>query len=71
MQVRGRIALFCHGEAASPGRRLIVPLAGHLTVTHTFAALRLLPMSDQEKDMEILALRHQLAVLEQQLRRAL
>ncbi|MFD3477799.1 hypothetical protein [Streptomyces sp. NPDC058695] len=33
-----------------------------LTVTNLFAALRLLPMSDGDKDAEILALRHQLAV---------
>lgn len=39
----------------------------YLTVTNTFAALRLLPMSDRDKDAEILALRHQLAVLERQL----
>ena len=30
----------------------------HLTVTNTFAALRLLPMSDRDQDAEILALRH-------------
>ncbi|MGW3346308.1 integrase core domain-containing protein [Nonomuraea rubra] len=39
----------------------------YLTVTSAFAALRLLPMSDRDKDMEILVLRHQLAVLERQL----
>jgi putative transposase len=38
-----------------------------LTVTNTFAALRLLPMSDWDKDTEILALRHQIAVLQRQL----
>jgi hypothetical protein len=38
-----------------------------LTVTNTFAVLRLLPMSDRDKDTEILSLRHQLAVLERQL----
>ncbi len=38
-----------------------------LTVTNAFAALRLLPLSDRDKDVEILALRHQLAVLERQL----
>ncbi|MEY9862949.1 transposase [Catenulispora sp. GAS73] len=32
-----------------------------------FAVLRLLPMSDRDKDAEILALRHQLAVLQRQL----
>ncbi|CNG33957.1 transposase [Mycobacterium tuberculosis] len=39
----------------------------YLTVANTFAALRLLPMTDQEKDTEILVLRHQVAVLERQL----
>lgn len=39
----------------------------YLAVTNAFAALRLLPMSDRDKDAEILALRHQLTVLERQL----
>ena len=39
----------------------------YLAVTNTFAALRLLPMSDRDKDAEILALRHQLAILQLQL----
>ena len=39
----------------------------YLIVTNTFAVLRLLPMSDRAKDVEILALRHQLAVLQRQL----
>ncbi|MGI5142575.1 integrase core domain-containing protein [Streptomyces sp. CA-106110] len=39
----------------------------YLCVTNAFALLRLLPMSDREKDVEILALRHQIAVLERQL----
>jgi putative transposase len=39
----------------------------YLTVTNTFAVLRLLLMSDRDKDTEILALRHQIAVLERQL----
>jgi putative transposase len=39
----------------------------YLTVTNTFAVLRLLPMSDRAKDVEVLALRHQLAVLQRQL----
>jgi transposase InsO family protein len=39
----------------------------YLAVSHAFAALRLLPMSDREKDTEILVLRHQTAVLERQL----
>ncbi|MFJ5901753.1 hypothetical protein ACIQFZ_41895 [Streptomyces sp. NPDC093064] len=40
----------------------------YLTVTNAFAVLRLLPMSDRDKDAEILALRHQITVLERQLR---
>ncbi|WP_231925136.1 integrase core domain-containing protein [Micromonospora purpureochromogenes] len=36
-------------------------------MTNVFAMLRLLPMSDQDKDVEILALRHQIMVLERQL----
>ena len=39
----------------------------YLTVTNTFAVLCLLPMSDRDKDVEILALRHRLAVLQRQL----
>jgi hypothetical protein len=39
----------------------------YLAVTHAFAALRLLPMTDREKDIEILALRHQLTILQRQL----
>jgi hypothetical protein len=39
----------------------------YLGVTNAFAMLRLLPMSNREKDVEILALRHQIGVLEGQL----
>ncbi len=39
----------------------------YLAVTNVFAFLRLLPMSDRDKDAEILALRHQITVLERQL----
>ncbi|MGW7402130.1 integrase, partial [Streptomyces sp. NPDC054833] len=39
----------------------------HLAATNTCALLRLLPMSDREKDIEILALRHQLLVLQRQI----
>ena len=39
----------------------------YLGVTNAFAMLRLLPMSDRDKDSEILALRHQIGVLERQL----
>ncbi|MFD7604898.1 integrase core domain-containing protein [Streptomyces mirabilis] len=39
----------------------------YLGMASAFAMLRLLPMSDRDKDVEILALRHQIAVLERQL----
>lgn len=39
----------------------------YLTVTNAFAGLRLLLMSDRDKDAEILTLRHQITVLERQL----
>ncbi len=42
---------------------------GYLAVTHAFAMLRLLLTTDRDKDAEILALRHQLMVLERQLGR--
>jgi hypothetical protein len=39
----------------------------YLSVTNVFALLRLLPVSDRDKDVEILALRHQIMVLERHL----
>ncbi|MEV0051530.1 hypothetical protein AB0H34_13650 [Saccharopolyspora shandongensis] len=39
----------------------------YLAVAHAFAVLRLLPKTDREKDVEILALRHQLTILQRQL----
>ncbi|MFE2184724.1 integrase core domain-containing protein [Streptomyces sp. NPDC059455] len=39
----------------------------YLGVSNAFAMLRLLPMTDRGKDAEILALRHQITVLERQL----
>ena len=39
----------------------------YLSVTNAFALLRLLPASDRDKDAEILALRHQITVLQRQL----
>jgi putative transposase len=39
----------------------------YLSVTNVFALLRLLPTSDRDKDAEILALRHQITVLQRQL----
>ena len=39
----------------------------YLAVTNVFALLRLLPVSDRDKEVEILALRHHITVLERQL----
>jgi transposase len=41
----------------------------YLVVSSVFALIRLLPMSDIDKDIEILTLRHQLAVLQRQIDR--
>jgi putative transposase len=38
----------------------------YLSVTNVFALLRLLPASGRDKDIEILALRHQITVLQRQ-----
>jgi hypothetical protein len=47
---------------------LLVPLRlAYLGVTNVFALLRLLPAGDRDKDIEILSLRHQLAVLQRRL----
>src|SRR5664280_2088648 len=45
---------------------MLVRLA-YLGITNAFALLRLLPGCDRDKDAEILALRHQIAVLQRQL----
>jgi hypothetical protein len=39
----------------------------YLGLTNTFALLRLLPMTDRDKDTEILVLRHEITVLQRQL----
>jgi putative transposase len=39
----------------------------YLAVTNAFAVLRLLPMSDRDRDVEILVTRHQLTVLQRRL----
>jgi hypothetical protein len=38
----------------------------YLALTNLFTVIRLLPMSDTDKDIEILTLRHQLAILQRQ-----
>jgi putative transposase len=45
----------------------VVLRLAYLALTNGFAMLGLLPMSDRAKDVEILALRHQITVLERQL----
>jgi putative transposase len=47
--------------------RVVFFRLAYLGVTNVFAMLRLLPMSDRAKEVEILALRHQVMVLERQL----
>jgi len=47
--------------------QLVLVRFAYLAVTHAFAALQLLPMTNHDKDVEILALRHQLTVLQRQL----
>jgi putative transposase len=39
----------------------------YLAVSSVFTVLRLLPLSGTEKDVEILALRHQLAIMQRQI----
>jgi hypothetical protein len=41
----------------------------YLALTSVFTFIRLLPMSDSDKNVEILALRHQLAILQRQIDR--
>ena len=41
----------------------------YLSVTGVFGLLRLLPVSDRDKDAEILVLRHEVAVLRRQVAR--
>jgi hypothetical protein len=42
----------------------------YLGVTNVFAFLRLLAVSDRDKDVEVLALRYQITVLQRQLRKS-
>ena len=49
------------------GCDLMLRRLAYLGVTNAFALLRLLPGGDRDKDAEILALRHQIAVLHRQL----
>ena len=44
----------------------MLPRLAYLAVTNAFSFIRLLPMSDREKEIEILVLRHQLTILQRQ-----
>jgi putative transposase len=55
------------GVADRRGCFAVLVRLAYLAVTNGLAMLRLLPMSDRAKDVEILALRHQITVLERQL----
>jgi hypothetical protein len=53
--------------AVGRGCLVVMLRLAYLGVTNGLAALRLLTMSDRAKDVEILALRHQIMVLQRQL----
>ena len=54
------------GDGSRHADEVLLRLA-YLTMTDTFAVLGLLPMSYRDKDAEILALRHQIGVLQRHL----
>ena len=60
-------ALDAAGIHADRGSPVVLLRLAYLGVTNALALLRLLPMSDRAKDVEILALRHQITVLERHL----
>jgi putative transposase len=54
-------------ETGTPGWSIVLLRLPYLALTSVFAFIRLLPMSDTDKDIEILTLRHQLAILQRQI----
>jgi putative transposase len=54
-------------RVATTGWPAVMLRLAYLGLTNTFAMFRLLRMSDRDKDLEILALRHQIEVLQRQL----
>ncbi len=65
---RGRMSWSLPGGPTCCGMMTAVLLRlAYLNVTSAFALLRLFPVSDLDNDVEILALRHQITVLERQL----
>jgi hypothetical protein len=62
-RIRGEVvAESGHSESVSNALAVLLRLA-YLVVTNAVTLLRVLPMSNQDKDIEILALRHQLLIL--------
>jgi len=51
----------------TPDWSTVVPRLSYLAVSSVFTVIRLLPVSGDEKDIEILVLRHQLAILQPQI----
>ena len=49
-------------QTGTPGWSIVLLRLPYLAVSSVFALIRLLPMSEVDKDIEILTLRHQLAV---------
>src|SRR4051812_21671391 len=62
MRARGRSL-----PGVGPGCFAVLLRLAYLGVTNALTMLRLLHMSDHAKDVEILALRHQITVLQRQL----
>jgi putative transposase len=51
----------------TPGWSIVLLRLPYLALTSAFTLIRLLPMSDVDKNVEILMLRHQLAILQRQI----
>jgi len=65
---RGQMSwLHSRGPLAAAWWPAVLLRLAYLAATNVFALLRLLPVSDRDKDAEILALRHQVTVLQRQL----
>jgi hypothetical protein len=60
-----RAGLSSDQQIVNPASHLVTLV--YLSVANVFGLLRLLPVSDRDKDAEILVLRHQITVLERQL----
>jgi hypothetical protein len=61
------VGVVSRGRAGARWSRLVLVRSAFLGVANVFALVRLLPVSDRDKDVEIPALRHQLALLQRQL----